>query len=116
MIPEYAPEPRYGDACENLKATMCGAYIYELLKEMGETKMANWYGIEGIKFEWRGPMSDPLLHYMGHTFCNWDIEDALWECYTEDGGNPDNDSEWVAYVTANAVDYLDNLIFEIWGE
>ena len=78
--------------------------------------MPNWYGIEGIGFDWRGPWSDPLLHYKGHTFCNWDIEDVLREHSAEDGGNPDNDSEWVAYVTANAVDYLDNLIFEMWGE
>lgn len=49
----------------------------------------------------------------GRTFYNWDIEDALWENYVEDGGNIDNDHEWVCYVSANAVDYLDNFIFEI---
>nr|DAX76479.1 MAG TPA: hypothetical protein [Caudoviricetes sp.] len=78
--------------------------------------LPNWYGIEGIKFEWRGAWSDPLLHYRGRTFYNWDIEDALRENYVEDGGNIDNDHEWRSYVVDNAVDYLDNLIFEMWGE
>lgn len=27
--------------------------------------MPNWYGIEGIGFEWRGPWNDPMLHYKG---------------------------------------------------
>lgn len=78
--------------------------------------LPNWYGIEGIGFEWRGSQSDPILHYKGRTFYNWDIEDVLWEYYIEDGGDPDNDNEWQSYVVDNAVNYLDNLIFEMWGE
>ena len=27
--------------------------------------MPNWYGIEGINFEWLGTQSDPRLHYKG---------------------------------------------------
>ena len=73
--------------------------------------LPNWYSIKGIGFEWRGPWSDPLLHYKGRTFYNSDIEDALWDNYVEDGGNPDNDSEWVAYVTDNAVNYLEDVIY-----
>lgn len=30
--------------------------------------MPNWYGIEGISFEWKGEQNDPLLHYKGYTF------------------------------------------------
>ena len=71
----------------------------------------NWYGIEGIGFEWRGPWNEPLLHYKGHTFCNFDIEDGLWENYKEDGGDIHSDSEWVAYVMDNAVNYLEDVIY-----
>ena len=79
--------------------------------------MPNWYGIEGIGFEWRGAWNEPLLHYKGRTFYNCDIQDALWEYYVEDGGDPYNDGpEWERYVIDNAVNYLDNLIFEMWGE
>lgn len=27
--------------------------------------MPNWYGIEAIKYEWRGPWEEPVLHYKG---------------------------------------------------
>lgn len=27
--------------------------------------MPNWYGIEAIKYEWRGPWEGPILHYKG---------------------------------------------------
>lgn len=33
MIPTYPPEPRYGDAWENLKDAMREAFFYELMKE-----------------------------------------------------------------------------------
>lgn len=85
-------------------------------KKMGTNMLPNWYGIDGIKFEWRGGMSTPLLHYKGRKFYDSDIEDALWDNYNEDGGDPDNDDEWVAYVSANAVNYLEDVIFAIENE
>lgn len=69
--------------------------------------LPNWYGIPGIGFEWRGSQSDPLLHYKGRTFYNWDIEDALWEFYQED---IENGLEWEEFVIANAIGYLEDLI------
>ena len=72
--------------------------------------LPNWYGIDGIGFEWHGAWNEPLLHYKGRTFYNCDIQDALWDNYVEDGGNPDNDSEWEAYVMDNAVNYLEDII------
>ena len=33
--------------------------------------MPNWYGIEGIKYEWRGPWEGPILHHKG-LLCNAD--------------------------------------------
>lgn len=57
--------------------------------------MPNWYGIEGISFEWRGAWNEPLLHYKGQVFYSSDIEDALYENYVEDGGNLDNHDEWI---------------------
>ena len=78
--------------------------------------MANWYGLEGIGFEWRGAWNDPILHYKGHRFSGTDIQDAMWESYLDDGGNPDNDGDWVAWVIANAVYYLDDTIALRMGE
>lgn len=40
-----------------------------------------------------------------------DIQDAVWESYLDNGGNPDNDGDWVAWVIANAVNYLDDIIW-----
>lgn len=78
--------------------------------------LPNWYGIPGIGFEWCGSQSDALLHYNGHTFYEPNITDALWDNYNEDGGDPDNESEWVAYVIDNAVNYLNDLIWLGVGE
>lgn len=83
---------------------------------MSHNELPNWYGIPGIGFEWRGSQSDPLLHYKGRTFYDSDIEDALWENYVEDGGNPDNHDEWQCYVIDNAVDYLEDIIWLSKGE
>ena len=38
--------------------------------------MLNGYGIEAIKYEWRGPWEGSILHYKGHTFDKNDIEDV----------------------------------------
>ena len=78
--------------------------------------LPNWYGIPGIGFEWRGAWNDPILHYKGHTFYNDGIQDALWENYLEDGGNPDNNDEWEVYVMDNAVNYLEDVIYTTEGE
>lgn len=78
--------------------------------------MPNWYGIEGISFEWRGAWNEPLLHYKGQVFYSGDIEDALYENYVEDGGNLDNHDEWTSYVKDNAVNYLEDIINVTEGE
>ena len=58
MIPPYPPEPRYGDAWKNLKDAM--------YQKIGKG-MLNCYGIEAVKYEWRGPWEGPILHYKGGT-------------------------------------------------
>lgn len=78
--------------------------------------MPNWYGIEGISFEWRGAWNEPLLRYKGQVFYSSDIEDALYENYVEDGGNLDNHEEWTSYVKDNAVNYLEDIINATEGE
>lgn len=55
--------------------------------------LPNWYGIPDIGFEWRGAWNDPILHYKGHRFNGIDIQDAMWESYLDNGGNPDNDGD-----------------------
>lgn len=75
--------------------------------------LASWCGIDSIGIEWRGAWSDPLLHYKGHTFNGNDVQDGLWENYVEDGGNLHNEDEWFNFVTDNAVNYLEDLLFEM---
>ena len=70
--------------------------------------MPNWYGIEAIKYEWRGPWEEPILHYKGHTFDGNDIEDGLWQMYLDDDWNTD---DWEHYVNNNAINYLEDIIF-----
>ena len=72
--------------------------------------LPNWYGINGIRFEWRGSQDDPVLHYKGYTFNGNSIQDALWDMFLEDHGNPDNNDEWEKFVVSNATNYLENLI------
>lgn len=64
--------------------------------------MSNWYGIEAIKYEWRGPWERPILHYKGHTFDKNDIEDGLWQMFLDD--------VWEHYVIDNAINYLEDII------
>lgn len=74
--------------------------------------LSRWYGIDSIGFEWRGSQNDPILHYKGHHFNGNDIQDAMWERYLEDGGNQDNEGDWFNFVVDNAVNYLEDLLFE----
>ena len=46
--------------------------------------MSNFYGIDGVVFNWHGTNSDPSITYKGHEFNYWDVEETLWNYYTED--------------------------------
>lgn len=70
--------------------------------------MLNWYGIEAIKYEQRGPWEEPILHYKGHTFDKNDIEEELWRMFLDDDWNTD---DWEHYVSDNAINYLEDIIF-----
>jgi hypothetical protein len=72
--------------------------------------MPDWYGIEGIKFEWLG-QQDALLHYKGHSFNANDLQDGLWEVYQEEIENGLSSIEWEEFVIANAIGYLEDLIY-----
>lgn len=72
--------------------------------------LPNWYGIEGISYEWRGACSDPLLHYKGRVFNGNDVQDGLWESYQETLDNISNCVSWEEFVVNNAVDYLEDII------
>lgn len=63
--------------------------------------MANWYGIEGIEFVWRGAWSDPAITYQGVTdTINIDIENLMWEEFMEETGSDDLD-EFAQYMLDN---------------
>ena len=57
-------------------------------KESEREKLPDWYGIEGIKFLWRGAWSDPLIEYKGRQCSCYIVEDTMWERWThDDNGN-----------------------------
>ena len=75
--------------------------------------MANWYGIKGISFIWRGMWSDPLIRYKGRTFNSHDVEDCMWSMYLDDGGDGNDLDAFGDYMRANSDDVrglLDDLI------
>ena len=72
--------------------------------------MNEWYGIEGVDFEWRGAWNGPRIHYKGMD-CNATIvEDTMWERYLEDGGDPDRFHEDFAEYMREHADDVKELI------
>lgn len=81
----------------------------------------NYRGTENVEFIWNGTQSDPQLRYDGKLFNYWDIEDALWDMFTEDNPDLDVSGEWAddavladamfdKFVQENCVDYLEDCI------
>lgn len=49
---------------------------------MGDEK---WYrGVPGVGFIWHGEWSDPEVTYKGHSFCYWDLDEALSDFFRTD--------------------------------
>lgn len=82
--------------------------------------MAQFYGIEGIAFNWHGQWADPTITYKGHEFNYWDVEDALYSNYKEDHSErPDlchaEDDAFAAWLQANPQEAYDLLDDWIWA-
>lgn len=89
----------------------------------------NFYrGAEGIEFVWHGVWSDPELIYDGKSFNYWYIEDALWSMFCEivsedtgksimeiDSNMNDYEDDFNLFVQDNAVNYLEDCIFDGYG-
>ena len=62
-------------------------------------KLPNYCGIENVGFIWHGEWSDPELEYNGKRCNIHDVEDSMWNSYTEDNPEPDyrNRKEYAAY-------------------
>lgn len=84
--------------------------------------MAKYRGTENVEFVWNGTQSDPQLRYDGKLFNYYDIEDALWDMFTEENPNLDVSGEWAdnsvivdamfdKFVQERCVDYLEDCIF-----
>ena len=68
----------------------------------------NYRGVQEIEFIWHGEWADPELEYKDKTFNYWDVEDALWQDFKEEGGAEDDEEAFDKYVQAHAVDMLDD--------
>lgn len=54
-------------------------------------ELPDWYGIEGIKFQFINTQTDPRIWYKGRDCSCYDVEDTMWEDYLHDGGNENGD-------------------------
>ena len=48
--------------------------------------LPNWYGIDGIGFEFLNTQTDPLIEYKGRKCSCYIVEDTMWERFREDYG------------------------------
>ena len=74
-----------------------------------------WYGIQGIKFIWMGAWNDPLIEYGDYVFNSHDIEDVMWDNYSETSGSSRKtpDDEFEKYMKENSrkvLEMLDEII------
>ena len=49
-------------------------------------ELPDWYGIEGIKFQFINTQTDPRIWYKGRDCSCYDVEDTVWEWFREDHG------------------------------
>lgn len=75
-----------------------------------------FYGIYGIRYISHGAWSDPELIWHGKSFNYYDVENPLWECYTEEcmeANRESTEDEFAVWVKKNAYmarEYLQNLM------
>jgi len=86
-------------------------------KECAESKCdeskcnEGWFrGCEGVEFIWHGTQSDPELEYKGQRFNYWEIEDALWDMFKDDGGDTKDEEAFNKFVQEYCKGYLDDVI------
>ena len=69
--------------------------------------MANWYGIQGIKFHFRSAWADSEITYKGVTDnANVIVEDTMWARFSEEGGHDPYDA-FEEYMLAHAEDVME---------
>ena len=49
-------------------------------------ELPDWYGINGIKFQFINTQTDPRIWYEGKDCSCFDVEDTMWERFYEDMG------------------------------
>lgn len=83
--------------------------------------MGNFYNVPGVEFIYHGDMSDPEVRYKNRLFNYWDLEDALYEQYIEEGNprinSPSCDDkqfrDWIADDPDMVYGYLDDWIMSL---
>lgn len=64
----------------------------------------DFYGVPGIEFVWHGSQSDPEVEYKGVRINYYDLEDGLWDLYTEEmreAGKKATDDGFEAWIAKN---------------
>lgn len=49
-------------------------------------QLPNWYGIEGIRFQYINDNTDPRIWYKGRDCSCYVVEDTMWDRFHEDMG------------------------------
>ena len=75
-------------------------------------------GIENTQYIWHGEWSDPEILYKGVSIGSWDIDDGMYNMYTEDideGLYPDgyDYDNWVSENKDRIADMLDDMYWNL---
>ena len=80
--------------------------------------MANFYGVEGVKFLSHGEWADPEVVYKNHVFFAFDVEESLRSAFIDCNGSFDEDDdvwdemeEWAKENPQEVYNCLDDIIF-----
>lgn len=82
--------------------------------------MANFYGVEGVRFLSHGAWADPEVVYKNHVFFAFEVEESLRSAFIDcNGGFDENDDVWdelEEWVKENPQEVYNCLDDYIWSE
>ena len=91
-----------GKTIDKAKTIRTDAIRGRVSESNAEYAEEQFYGIPGVKFIWHGANADPEVRLGNTTVDYFDLENAIYYDYMDDGGHPDDDPAFVKYVQDNA--------------